>query len=50
MEECEQHEVSLTWRPRIDEFLECPGFPYRKGAPQAMACKIIVLWERFKAR
>lgn len=50
MEECAQHEVSLTWRQQIAEFLECPAFPYRKGAPQAMAYKIIILWERFKAR
>lgn len=43
-DECQEHEVSLLWRQRIDEFTQSGLNPY----PSGMARKIIVAWERFK--
>jgi len=47
-DECQEHEVSLLWRQRIDEFTQSGLNPYPSGAQFGMARKVIVAWERFK--
>lgn len=46
--DCQEHEVSLLWRARIDEFTASGLNPYPTGAQAGMCRKIIVSWERFK--
>jgi len=48
VDECQEHEVSLLWRARIDEFTASGLNPYPSGAQAGMCRKIIVAWERFK--
>lgn len=46
---CLEHEASMVWRSRIDEFVASDLYPYRKkAAPTRMAEKVIVAWEAFK--
>ena len=47
-DECQEHEVSLQWRARIDEFSASKLNPYPKGTQLGVARKIIVAWERYK--
>jgi len=47
-DECQEHEVSLLWRQRIDEFTASGMNPYPSGVHASMAARIIVAWERFK--
>ena len=47
-DECQEHEVSLLWRQRIDEFTASGMNPYPAGAQASMSRRIIVAWERFK--
>ena len=50
-EECQEHEVALTWRARIDDFIESGLCPYTKGTAHAnMALRLVVAWELFKER
>jgi hypothetical protein len=46
--ECQEYEISLVWRSRIDEFLCSDITPYSGSAHATMAQKIIVAWENFK--
>lgn len=47
-DDCQEHEISLLWRSRIDEFTALGLNPYPSGAQAGMTKKIIVAWERFK--
>jgi len=47
-DECQEHEVSLLWRARIDEFQKSSFSPYPSGAQASMTARVIVAWERFK--
>lgn len=48
-EQCQTHESSLTWRTRINEFVESDFCPYQRGtAQEGMVHKVIVGWEQFK--
>jgi hypothetical protein len=48
-DQCQEHEVSLLWRVRIDEFMQSPLCPYRAGTAQAgMMGRMIIAWENFK--
>ena len=47
-DDCQEHEVSLLWRSRIDEFTASGLNPYPSGAQAGMCRKIIVAWDRFK--
>jgi hypothetical protein len=47
-DDCQEHEISLLWRQRIDEFTASGMNPYTQGAQAGMCRKIIVAWERFK--
>ncbi len=46
--DCQEHEISLLWRARIDEFTASGLNPYPLGAQASIGRKIIVAWERFK--
>jgi hypothetical protein len=48
VDQCQEHEVSLLWRQRIDEFTASGLNPYPSGAQFGMTRKIIIAWERFK--
>lgn len=48
IEQCQEHEISLIWRERIDEFSASGLNPYPTGAHQGMCRKVIVAWEQFK--
>jgi hypothetical protein len=48
VDECQEHEVSLLWRSRINEFIASGLNPYPSGAQNGMARKVIVAWERYK--
>ena len=49
VDQCQEHEVSLLWRQRVDDFYASPLNPYPNGGAQSgMARKVIVAWERFK--
>ena len=46
---CQEHEVSLLWRARIDEYIGSKFCPYTKGTAQSnMTFKVVVSWEQFK--
>lgn len=47
-EACEEHEISLLWQTKIDDFQESRLNPYPRGAHVGMVRKTIVAWERFK--
>lgn len=47
-DDCQDHEISLLWRQRIDEFSASGLNPYPNGAQAGIARKVIVAWERFK--
>lgn len=47
-DEAAEHEISLVWRARVEEFANTPLCPYPNGAHRGMVNKIIVAWERFK--
>jgi hypothetical protein len=47
-EDCQEYEVSLLWRARIEEFTASGMNPYPTGAHAGMTRKIIVAWEMFK--
>lgn len=46
---CQEHEVSLLWRTRVDEFSASGLNPYPTGTHAGMARKVIIAWERFKS-
>ena len=43
-----EHEESLKWRERINEFANHRLCPYPSGAQRGMVNKIVVAWELFK--
>lgn len=45
-DECGEHEVSLLWRARIDEFNASGLNPY--PSQSTMCRRVIAAWERFK--
>jgi hypothetical protein len=45
---CQEHEFSLLWRTRIDEFSGSTLNQYKGSAQAAMVRKTITAWERFK--
>ena len=45
---CQDYEVSLVWRNRIDEFQKSGLSPYPASPHASMAARVIVAWERFK--
>lgn len=47
-DECQEHEVSLLWRARVEEFCNSRFCPYPSGAQRSMVGKTVVGWERFK--
>jgi hypothetical protein len=48
-ESCQEHETSLLWRDRLEEFQSSKFCPYPSGAQAGMLRKIVIGWERFKA-
>ena len=46
--ECQEHEFSLMWRDRINEFSASGLNPYPSGAQHGMCKKVILAWEQFK--
>lgn len=48
MPACQDYEVSLVWRNRIDEFQKSGLSPYPASPHASMAARVIVAWERFK--
>jgi len=46
--ECQEHEISLHWRSRIDEFQKSGMSPYPTGAQAGLTFRVIVAWEQFK--
>lgn len=46
--ECQEHETSLIWRERIDEFNKSGTSPYPSNSHAGMVRKIIVAWETYK--
>jgi len=47
-EQALEHEESLKWIDKINEFSESTFCPYTSGAQNSMMAKTIVAWERFK--
>ena len=47
-EHCQEHELSLIWRDRINKFSASGLNPYPNGAQAGIARKVIIAWERFK--
>lgn len=48
IEECQEHEFSLVWRERINEFLTSPANPYPAGTHRGMVIKTVLAWEQYK--
>jgi hypothetical protein len=48
VDECLDHELSLLWRQRIDDFQKSGLSPYPSGVHSSMCARVIVAWERFK--
>jgi len=48
LESAQEHEESLKWRSRIEEFSNHKLCPYPSGAQRGMLNKIVVAWELFK--
>lgn len=46
--ECQEHEISLIWRERIQEFNESGSNPYPSVTHASMVRKTIVAWETYK--
>jgi hypothetical protein len=46
---CTEHEFSLLWLSKIDQFTKNKNCPYPSGAQAGMMKKILISWERFKA-
>ena len=48
MEQAQDHEDSLKWIGKINQFIESTSCPYTSGAQNSMMVKTIVAWEKFK--
>lgn len=46
--ECQEHEISLVWRERIEEFNKSSSNPYPSGAQTGIVRKTIIAWETYK--
>jgi hypothetical protein len=47
-EQAQDHEDSLKWIGKINEFIKSTYCPYTTGAQSSMMVKTIVSWEKFK--
>lgn len=48
MEQAQDHEDSLKWIGKINQFIESTYCPYTSGAQNSMMVKTVVAWEKFK--
>lgn len=46
--QCQDYELSLIWRERINEFSASGINPYPNGPQAGIVRKAIIAWERFK--
>ena len=47
---CEDHEISLRWRERIDQYLGSDYCEYKVGTHRGMCYKMVLGWEQFKSK
>ena len=47
---CENHETSLKWRARIDEYIASEYCNYKGSPHRGMCAKMVLGWEQFKSR
>jgi len=48
--QCEEHETSLLWRAKIDDFIQSPYCDYQKNVHRSMCSKMIIGWEQYKSK
>ena len=47
---CQEHEISLRWRKKIDEYIASPYCQYQKSVHKNMCSNMIIGWEQFKTK
>jgi len=47
--QCEEHEVSLRWREKVDEYINSEYCGYKAGVHRGMCYKMVIGWEQFKS-
>ena len=46
---CKEHEVSLEWRERVEEYMNSDYCRYKRNTHSSMCRSVIVSWEQFKS-